>query len=109
MAKETPFTNRQQNMANPSLIDCSLTTPALKTPPISPALYRFHLMKSNISVGPPIDLGHVRDQQLKKNPKLLSSFNQLSAFNSKSVKLWGKCLHDAFDTMPEINWRNQLN
>ncbi|MFQ3613128.1 MAG: proteasome-type protease [Cyanobacteriota bacterium] len=59
-------------------------------------------MKSNISVGPPIDLVMVQADQLKVSHRL--RLRTGDPYLAKMRKLWESSLKQAFDQMPPIEW-----
>jgi putative proteasome-type protease len=59
-------------------------------------------MKSNISVGPPIDLVMVQADQLRVSHRL--RLRTGDPYLAKMRKLWESSLKQAFDQMPPIEW-----
>jgi putative proteasome-type protease len=61
-------------------------------------------MKSNISVGPPIDLVMYRANSFKIDRKL--HLKSGDPYLNKIQQLWGESLRQAFESIPNIEWQN---
>ena len=103
-AKETPFLQIGEAKYGKPILDRLLTyNTSIEDAAKSALLSIDSTMKSNISVGPPINLVMYATNSLKIQNSL-----QLQLGDPYLIQIrrtWEKCLHDAFDTMPEINWR----
>jgi len=62
-------------------------------------------MKSNISVGPPINLAVYEADALKLRYELKLKLG--TPYLAQIRRMWEVALRDAFDTMPDIDWENQ--
>ena len=103
-AKETPFLQIGEAKYGKPILDRLLTyDTSIEDAAKSALLSIDSTMKSNISVGPPIDLVMYATNSLKIQNSLQLQLGDPYLIQIR--KTWEKCLHDAFDTMPEINWR----
>ncbi|BAY54761.1 MULTISPECIES: proteasome-type protease [Leptolyngbya] len=64
-------------------------------------------MISNISVGPPINLVMYEANSFKVRYRL--SLNIDAPYLTQIRQQWGKCLNEAFEQMPNIDWQHYLN
>ncbi|WNZ46333.1 proteasome-type protease [Leptolyngbya boryana CZ1] len=64
-------------------------------------------MISNISVGPPINLIMYEANSFKVRYRL--SLNIDAPYLTQIRQQWGKCLNEAFEQMPNIDWQHYLN
>ncbi len=64
-------------------------------------------MKSNISVGPPIDLVMYETDSLEIKNQLRLKLGD--PYLAKIRKLWETSVKEAFDQMPDIEWQYQIN
>ena len=64
-------------------------------------------MKSNISVGPPINLVMYEADSFEINNKLELRIG--APYIAKIRKLWEESVRRAFESMPDIDWRQDLN
>jgi putative proteasome-type protease len=62
-------------------------------------------MKSNISVGPPINLALYEIDSFKIQYKL--KLQPGAPYLAQIRRIWEVALREAFDTMPDIDWENQ--
>lgn len=62
-------------------------------------------MKSNISVGPPINLALYETDALKLRYQLKLKLG--TPYLAQIRRMWEVALREAFDTMPDIDWENQ--
>lgn len=103
-AKETPFLQIGEAKYGKPILDRVLTyDTSIEDAAKSALLSIDSTMKSNISVGPPINLVMYATNSLKIQNSL-----QLQLGDPYLIQIrrtWEKCLHDAFDAMPDINWR----
>ena len=103
-AKETPFLQIGEAKYGKPILDRLLTyDTSIEDAAKSALLSIDSTMKSNISVGPPINLVMYATNTLRIQNSL-----QLQLGDPYLIQIrrtWEKCLHDAFDAMPEINWR----
>lgn len=103
-AKETPFLQIGEAKYGKPILDRLLTyDTSIEDAAKSALLSIDSTMKSNISVGPPIDLVMYATNSLKIQNSLQLQLGDPYLIQIR--KTWEKCLHNAFDTMPEINWR----
>ena len=103
-AKETPFLQIGEAKYGKPILDRLLTyNTSIEDAAKSALLSIDSTMKSNISVGPPINLVMYATNSLRIQNSL-----QLQLGDPYLIQIrrtWERCLHDAFNTMPEINWR----
>jgi putative proteasome-type protease len=59
-------------------------------------------MRSNVTVGPPIELNVYTAGSLQ--PGRNTSFGEDSAYLRRLKKHWDRAVHDAFDRLPAIDW-----
>ena len=64
-------------------------------------------MKSNISVGPPIHLVMYETDSFEINNKLELRLG--APYIAKIRKLWEESVRRAFESMPDIEWRQEAN
>jgi putative proteasome-type protease len=64
-------------------------------------------MISNISVGPPINLVMYRADSFTVQYRLC--LNSDAPYLTQIRSQWGKCLNEAFEQMPNIDWKDDLN
>lgn len=103
-AKETPFLQIGEAKYGKPILDRLLTyDTSIEDAAKSALLSIDSTMKSNISVGPPIDIVMYATNSLKIQNSLQLQLGDPYLIQIR--KTWEKCLHNAFDTMPEINWR----
>ena len=103
-AKETPFLQIGEAKYGKPILDRLLTyDTSIEDAAKSALLSIDSTMKSNISVGPPIDIVMYATNSLKIQNSLKLQLGDPYLIQIR--KTWEKCLHNAFDTMPEINWR----
>jgi putative proteasome-type protease len=62
-------------------------------------------MKSNISVGPPINLVMYRTDRFRVDRKL--HLKSGDPYLSKMQQLWGESLRQAFESIPNIEWQDE--
>jgi len=62
-------------------------------------------MKSNISVGPPIDLILYEKDSLEIKNRL--RFRLGDPYLAQIRKLWEECLKQGFNQIPDIDWEHQ--
>jgi putative proteasome-type protease len=104
-ARETPFLQIGEAKYGKPILDRVLDyETSIEDAAKSALLSIDSTMKSNISVGPPINLIMYAVDSFKIQHSLQLQLGDPYLIQIR--KTWEKCLHDAFDAMPEINWRD---
>jgi putative proteasome-type protease len=107
-ARETPFLQIGEAKYGKPILDRVLSyDTSIEDAAKSALLSIDSTMKSNISVGPPINLIMYATNSFKIQHALQLQLGDPYLIQIR--KTWEKCLHDAFDAMPEINWRRPGN
>lgn len=106
--KETPFLQIGETKYGKPILDriLSFDTP-LEAAAKCALLSIDSTMKSNISVGPPIDLVMYEANSFKIRYELKLSLG--APYLSKIRKLWEISLNEAFERMPNIDWEHYLD
>jgi putative proteasome-type protease len=106
-AKETPFLQIGETKYGKPILDRTLT---YETPLKAAAKYALlsidSTMKSNISVGPPINLVMYDRDSLDIKYRLLLRLGD--PYLAQMRKMWEDSLKQAFDRIPDINWQHNL-
>ena len=106
-AKETPFLQIGETKYGKPILDRTLT---FDTPLAAAAKYALlsidSTMKSNISVGPPINLVMYKHNSLAIRHRLLLRLGD--PYLAKMRQMWEDSLKQTFDRIPDINWEHNL-
>lgn len=104
-ARETPFLQIGEAKYGKPILDRVLTYDTPIEDAAKAALLSIDsTMKSNISVGPPINLVMYERNSFKLNNTLQLQLGDPYLIQIR--KAWEKCLRDAFDAMPDVTWRS---
>ncbi len=106
--QETPFLQIGETKYGKPILDRTITyTTPLEAVAKCALLSLDSTMKSNISVGPPINLVMYKTDSFKVRNKLELRLG--APYIAKIRNLWENSVRQAFESMPDIEWKQELH